>query len=94
MTAKDPTKDQMDRSDKIGSEESRRFQGDNRERLDDALHAQMDMTNLDAVKEAARLGGGDTYLVESDLEDLDQRQDTDGEDGRPSPMANADNPER
>jgi hypothetical protein len=74
--------------------EANRFEQDARERVDDELHAQMDMTNLDAVKEASRLGGGDTYLVKSDLEDIDQRTDTDQPDGRPSPMANADNPER
>lgn len=74
--------------------ESARFEQEGRERVEDALHAQVDMTNPDAVKEAARLGGGDTYLVRSDLEDLDQRQDEDQPDGRPSPMANADNPER
>jgi hypothetical protein len=74
--------------------ESARFEQEGRERSEDALHAQMDMTNLDAVKEEARLGGGDTYLVESDLEDIDQRSDVDQPDGRPSPMANADNPER
>jgi hypothetical protein len=74
--------------------ESARFEQEGRERSEDALHAQMDMTNLDAVKEAARLGGGDTYLVKSDLEEIDERSDTDQPDGRPSPMANADNQER
>jgi hypothetical protein len=74
--------------------ESARFEQQGRERAEDALHAQIDMTNQDAVKEASRLGGGDTYLVKSDLEDLDQRQDQDQPDGRPSPMANADNAER
>jgi len=74
--------------------ESARFEQEGRERAEDALHAQVDMTNLDAVKEASRLGGGDTYIVDADLEDLDERSDTDQPDGRPSPMANADNPER
>ncbi|WP_105383351.1 hypothetical protein [Neorhizobium alkalisoli] len=71
-----------------------RFEQDGRERADDALDAQMDMSNQEAIKEASRLGGGDTYLVEADLEDRDQREDTDQPDGRASPMANADNPER
>jgi hypothetical protein len=74
--------------------ESARFEQEGRERSEDALHAQMDMTNLEAVKEAARLGGGDTYLVEADMEDSEDRSDTDQPDGRPSPMANADNQER
>lgn len=80
---------------KINDEgESARFEQEGRERAEDALHAQMDMTNLDAVREASRLGGGDTYIVDADLEDKDQRQDQDQPDGRPSPMANADNPAR
>lgn len=74
--------------------DSSRFEQEGRERVEDALHAQVDMTNQDAIKEASRLGGGDTYLVEADLEDRDQREDTDQPDGRASPMANADNPER
>ena len=55
---------------------------------------QLDTTNREALKEAARLGRDDVTLVETDLEDADQRQDTDQPDGRPSPMSNADNPER
>ncbi len=55
---------------------------------------QLDTTNQDALREAARLGMIDTFLVKSDLEDIDQREGTDGEDGRPSPLANADNPEK
>ena len=74
--------------------ESARFEREGRERVEDALHAQVDMTDQEAVKEASRLGGGDTYLVKTDLEDQDKREDTDQPDGRPSPMANADNPER
>jgi hypothetical protein len=74
--------------------ENNRFEQENRERVEDALHAQPDTTNHEALKEAARLGGGDTYLVDTDLEDADQREDTDQPDGRPSPMANTDNPER
>ncbi len=68
--------------------------GQDPERAEEGLDAQIDMTNHDAVREAARLGGTDTYLVDADMEDIDQRQGQDGEDGRPSPMANADNPER
>jgi hypothetical protein len=68
--------------------------GEDPERVEDGLDAQIDMTNHDAVREANRLGGTDTYLVDADMEDIDQRQGEDGEDGRPSPMANADNPER
>ncbi|CDZ48972.1 hypothetical protein [Neorhizobium galegae] len=85
----------MDAERKIDNDkEAERFETDGRERAEDALHAQMDMTNQEAVKEASRLGAGDTYLVETDLEDLDEREDMDQPDGRPSPMANADNPER
>ncbi|WJR65696.1 hypothetical protein QTA58_15840 [Neorhizobium sp. CSC1952] len=74
--------------------ERARFEREGRERVEDALHAQTDMTNQEAVKEATRLGGGDTYLVETDLEDRDEREDEDQPDGRPGPLANADNPER
>ncbi len=76
------------------ADQSERVERGDRERADDALQAQTNETNQDAVKEASRLGAGDTYLVETDLEDLDQRVDGDQPDGRPSPMANADNPER
>ncbi|WP_312222452.1 hypothetical protein [Rhizobium rhizoryzae] len=86
--------DNMTARDKMTDEGSRRFEQEGRERAEDALHTQPDTTNHKAVMEASRLGGGDTYLVKSDLEDLDERVDTDGLDGRPSPMANADNPER
>jgi len=55
---------------------------------------QLDTTNPEALKEAARLGSKDAYLVETDIEDKDEREDGDQPDGRPSPMANADNPER
>ena len=54
----------------------------------------LDTTNPQALKEAARLGQIDAYLVKTDLEDSEQREDGDQPDGRPSPMANADNPER
>jgi hypothetical protein len=65
-----------------------------REHLTDEMETQMDGTNLDAVKEAARLGTADPFLVASDLDDIDERQGGDGLDGRPSPLANADNQER
>lgn len=55
---------------------------------------QRDTTNPEALKEAARLGREDNYFVKTDLEDADQRGGDDQPDGRPSPMANADNPER
>lgn len=86
----------MDAKDKFADQKnsSARFEQEGRERVDDALHAQVDMTNPDAVKEASRLGGGDTYLVKSDLEDQDQREGTENEDGSISSLANADNPER
>lgn len=86
--------DNRNARDAMTDEGSRRFSEDGRERADDALHAREDMTNLKAVQEATRLGGGDTYIVETDLEDMDERVDGDGADGRPSPLANADNPER
>lgn len=54
---------------------------------------QLDTTNPEALKEAARLGNKDAYLVETDLEDREEREDADQPDGRPSPLANADNPE-
>ena len=73
---------------------SARFEKEGRKRAEDALHAQVDMTNPDAVKEAARLGVGDTYLVKSDLADKDQREGAENEDGSISSLANADNPER
>jgi hypothetical protein len=64
------------------------------ERVTDSEHEQLETTNPDALKESARLGNIDTFLVKTDLEDSDQRQDGDQPDGRPSPMANADNPAR
>ncbi|RKE85662.1 hypothetical protein [Rhizobium sp. AG855] len=62
--------------------------------IDEARAPQADTTNHDALREATRLAGTDTYLVGADMEDIDQRQGEDEKDGRPSPMANADNPER
>ncbi|MBP2548636.1 hypothetical protein J2858_001552 [Neorhizobium galegae] len=89
MTAQD----NQDARDKMKDEGSRRFSQDDRERAEDALQGQVDKTNLKAQQEASRLGG-DVYLVKSDLEDQDERMGEDQLDGRPSPMANADNPER
>jgi hypothetical protein len=60
----------------------------------DIEREQLDTTNPEALKESARLGNQDNYLVKSDLEDADQREDDDQPDGRPSPMANADNQEQ
>lgn len=90
MTAKD----NQDARDKMADEGSRQSTENGRERVEDAPHGQLDQTNLKAQQEAARLGLGDTYLVKSDLEDQDERLGEDQPDGRPSPMANADNPER
>ncbi|HEV7435679.1 MAG TPA: hypothetical protein VGO22_12520 [Pseudorhizobium sp.] len=86
MDAKDKTAD--------STNASARFEQEGRERAEDALHAQADVTNSSAVKEASRLGGGDTYLVDTDLEDLDDREDIENDDGSISALANADNPER
>ncbi|AYD02037.1 hypothetical protein NCHU2750_26520 [Neorhizobium sp. NCHU2750] len=60
---------------------------------EDLEQEQLDTTNPEALKEAVRLGKDDNYLVKSDLEDADQREGEDQPDGRPSPLANADNPE-
>lgn len=68
--------------------------GENPVRVEDGLDPQIDMTRHEAITEASRLGGTDTYLVDADMQDIDQRQGKDGDDGRPSPMANADTPER
>ncbi|WP_281976616.1 hypothetical protein [Pseudorhizobium flavum] len=86
----------MDAKDKIADQKnsSARFERESRERAEDALHATSDMTSLDAVREASRLGSGDTYLVESDLEELEDREDIENDDGSISALANADNPER
>jgi hypothetical protein len=59
-----------------------------REPVRDELSEQMETTNPAALREAARRGEIDRFMVKTDLEDLDQR------DGRPSPMANADNQEK
>ena len=86
----------MDAKDKFADDtaSSARFEQEGRERAEDALHAQADMTNPDAVKEASRLGGGDSYIVKPDLEDLDQRDEVENDDGSIGALANADNPER
>lgn len=69
-------------------------QASHAERVDDTLDAGPDGISHDALREAGRLGTTDAYLVEQDMEDSDERQGEDGPDGRPSPLANADNPER
>ncbi|MCJ8240361.1 hypothetical protein [Peteryoungia algae] len=68
--------------------------GGGRERLDDRLGAGPDAARHDALREAGRLGAPDAFLVEQDMEDAGERQGDDGLDGRPSPLANADNPQR
>ncbi|MGE7367783.1 hypothetical protein ACQKKX_01775 [Neorhizobium sp. NPDC001467] len=68
---------------------------DPRKDIDPSIEQEtLETTNPDALREAARLGNIDTFLVRSDLEDADQREAEDGEDGRPSPLANADNQEK
>jgi hypothetical protein len=62
--------------------------------VDSIEREQLDTTNPEALKESARLGNGDRFLVETDLEDADEREDTDQPDGHASPMANTDNQER
>lgn len=57
-------------------------------------YPEADAANPDAIREASRLGSSDAYLVDQDMEDLDERQGRDGLDGRPSPLANAANPQR
>jgi len=78
-TAADQNTDHPSREDRVESH------------VDDGA---VDGISHDAVREAARLGTTDAYLVDQDMEDIDQRQGEDGPDGRPSPLANADNPER
>ncbi len=63
-------------------------------RADQPDDAGEDTTRHDAVREAQRLGATDVYLVDQDMEDIGEREDQDGPDGRPSPLANADNAER
>jgi hypothetical protein len=68
---------------------------DQNKKLDPSIEQEtLDTTNPEAIREAARLGTIDPFLVKSDLEDADQREGQDGEDGCPSPLANADNPEK
>ena len=76
------------------AEQASRLAEKGHEPAGDTPHGQLDQTNLKAVQEAVRLGGGDTYIVKSDLEDMDERLGEDMPDGRANPMANADNPER
>jgi hypothetical protein len=90
----DSNADLMHREPQEDSRNDSAIEGNGRERVDQTLDPQIDATNHDAVREASRLGAADNYLVDQDMEDLDERQDQDGPDGRPSPLANADNPER
>jgi hypothetical protein len=62
--------------------------------ITDELHEEMQTTNPKAIREAARLGKTDAYLVETDFEDADEREGEDQNDGRANPLANADNPEK
>jgi hypothetical protein len=86
--------DLMRRDQPDDSRNDRAVEGNGRERVDQTLDTGIDATNHDALREASRLGAVDNYLVDQDMEDIDERQDEDGPDGRPSPLANADNPER
>jgi len=86
--------DLMRRNPQEGGPRESADEGNSRERVDQTLDPQVDMTRHSALREASRLGTSDTYLVDQDMEDLDQREGQDGPDGRPSPLANADNPER
>lgn len=72
----------------------RAAEGNDRQPVDGGLDEQIDATRQDAAREAGRLGGTDTFLVGQDMEDIDQREAPDGPDGRPSPLANADNAQR
>ena len=57
-------------------------------------NAGRDPTRHDALREASRLNTSGAYLVDQDMEDYAERQSGDGPDGRPSPLANADNAQR
>lgn len=62
--------------------------------ISDELSETMETTNPQAIREASRLGKTDSFFVKSDFEDIDEREGDDQEDGRASPLANADNPEK
>lgn len=67
---------------------------DNKGVITDELSETMETTNPKAIREAARLGKTDSFFVKSDFEDVDEREGEDQPDGRASPLANADNPEK
>lgn len=93
-SAPESNADLMRRDPQEGGRQDDAGEGNSRERVDPTLDPQVDMTRHDALREASRLGASDTYLVDQDMEDIGEREDQDGPDGRPSPLANADNPER
>lgn len=89
--------DAKDTTDKTAAEKdaSTRADEERRERLEEALDAANDEgANPDAVREASRLGTIDAYLVKTDLEELDGREDIENDDGSISSLANAEKPER
>ncbi len=89
-----PENDPRNPADQTSPSPERTSEGNDRQPVDGGLDEQIDATRQDAAREAGRLGGTDTFLVDQDMEDVDQREAPDGPDGRPSPLANADNAER
>lgn len=92
--SKQPENDPRNPTDQTSPSADRTADGNDRQSVNGGLDEQIDATRQDAVREASRLGGTDTFLVDQDMEDIDQREAPDGPDGRPSPLANADNAER
>lgn len=89
-----PENDPRNPADQASPSPERTGEGNDRQPVDGHLDEQIDATRQDAAREAGRLGGTDTFLVDQDMEDVDQREAPDGPDGRPSPLANADNAQR
>jgi len=89
-----PENDPRNPADETSPSADRTAEGNDRQSVDGGLDEQIDATRQDAAREAGRLGGADTFLVDQDMEDIDQREAPDGPDGRPSPLANADNAQR
>lgn len=89
-----PENDRRNPADQTSPSADRTGEGNDRQPVDGGLDEQIDATRQDAAREAGRLGGTDTFLVDQDMEDIDQREAPDGPDGRPSPLANADNAQR
>lgn len=89
-----PENDPRNPTDRTSPPADRTAEGNDRQSVDGDLDEQIDATRQDAAREAGRLGGTDIFLVDQDMEDVDQREAPDGPDGRPSPLANADNAER